>query len=139
MKNKDYVTFELSQLLKKNGFREPCLSHYTATGTVWRCNDEEDFNSESELKVYSRPTMWQVTKWLREVHGLHISISTVIGGRWTYELQDLWQKSNIDEEYNTRIPERDGYPCIDTYEAALHAGIESALELINNNGNTILR
>lgn len=91
MKNKDYVTFELSQLLKKNGFREPCLSHYTATGTVWRCNDEDDFNSESELKVYSRPTMWQVTKWLREVHGLHISISTVIGGRWTYELQDLWQ------------------------------------------------
>ncbi|GAY28463.1 hypothetical protein PvtlMGM1_1763 [Prevotella sp. MGM1] len=83
--------------------------------------------------------MWQVTKWLREVHGLHISISTVIGGRWTYELQDLWQKSNIDGEYNTRIPERDGYPCIDTYEAALHAGIESALELINNNGNTILR
>lgn len=31
-----------------------------------------------------------------------------------------------------RILERDSYPVIDTYEAALSAGINAALELITN-------
>ena len=68
----DYVSFETAKLLKDKGFNEPCytcylnkeLSHYDYLSTNFELIDD----------VISAPTLQMAMKWLREVHGLHISL-----------------------------------------------------------------
>ena len=69
----DYCDFETAKLLKEKGFNEACWSWYhngnnTHTGTSRYCN------SELEKYDFSKATLAHVMKWLREVHGLHISL-----------------------------------------------------------------
>lgn len=144
----DFVSYEQAVKLHECGFDWKCLSYYTNDYT----NDNpEDITREVKLhhnwtspynhnRVVGRisaPTLWQAQKWLREELGIHIGVtpysdySTDADGkvcdRWDFWGFDLYvvvggeRLTNNDDEY-------------DSYEQALSAGIDAALELIEKKG-----
>lgn len=131
MTNKDFVTYETAQALKKAGFDYPCYFYYTKQDApdecVWHTTSEEapiDYN-RSVYAECSMPTLAQAQKWLRK-RGLCVSVfpspfSEDIDGEYAYKVHQFMDC----EEWND--------PCAeyaDSYEAALSAGIEAALKLI---------
>jgi len=73
----DYVSFEISKLLKKKGFDIPCLAHwFIGTNRNFSIsNTSQNWNEiKTDLDWLSCPTHQMAMKWLREVHGLHISL-----------------------------------------------------------------
>src|SRR5574344_1435863 len=81
MIKEQYISFETAKLAKEKRFNEPVCTHYTKTGTIWHCNDKEDFNESSG--VYSRPTQSLLARWLREVHNMCVEVySTGYGFIW---------------------------------------------------------
>lgn len=124
MEKEDYVSLEVAKMLKEKGFDIPCLSQYTRSGSIWNCQEPENFN-ESEY-CYSRPTLYEAQKWLRRKHNIHIKIDNcACGYEWflykanngTYISDSVWSGPNSGG-------------CWDTYEEALNAGILEALKLI---------
>lgn len=98
----DYVSYEVAKLLKEKGFVEMCPSSY-GTAYLHNgkpIDEDEQYELESEGKeneiekveggaifdfwnsnkeneygnIVSRPTLTVVTKWLRNVHKMHIEI-----------------------------------------------------------------
>lgn len=69
-----YCSQEVAKLLKEKGFHIPVLSHYTKFGSVWHCEDREDFNTEAEIECYSRPTHQLAMRWLREEKNIIIIV-----------------------------------------------------------------
>lgn len=143
MYNEDFVSFEQAKRLKALVFNEPVFFRYDKNGKFeqnkWAI-DEAGYVSADELcydcnnfEFYcSAPTLSQACKWLREKHNIHIQIESVVGKRWTYCLVDTECLQDISGEYISRIPERDCYPVIDTYEQAQSAAIDIALGLLEN-------
>ncbi len=142
MNTEDFVTYEQAVKLKECGFDWDCQTYYT---NDYMNDDPEDLSREVKFNYgfsynqniiagcFSAPTMAQAAKWLRDKYNLHVQIESVIGKRWTYTLVDTAPQSDIGGEYYDRIPDRDGYQVFDTYESALSAGIDAALNIISNN------
>lgn len=133
MSNEDYVSYELALKLKKCGFDEPCDHYYTKEdapeGTAWivPTTDREDFNADSDCPfckpLCSAPHIYHAQKWLREVKGIAINVIAHDGGKYDYDIVFLPNAIETDN-----IPDRS--PWCRTYEEALIEGIDSALELI---------
>ena len=133
MNNEDYASYELAKKLKECGFAEPCDSYYIKAnapdGTAWivPTTDREDFNADSDCPfckpLCSAPTLAQAQKWLREVKGIAINVIAHDGGKYEYDIVFLPNAIETDN-----IPDRS--PWCRTYEEALSEGIESVLELI---------
>ena len=68
----DYVSFETAKLLKEKGFDEPCWNYYYDSKLEHYFRPVK--NNEWPLNRVSAPTHQMVLKWLREVHGIFISI-----------------------------------------------------------------
>lgn len=76
-----YVCFETAKLLKEKGFDEYCPLWYNLDKPIegpffykeigWYGHNSYDYN---EKRIVSAPTLQMTMKWLREVHGLHISL-----------------------------------------------------------------
>ena len=125
----DYVSYELAIALKAAGFDEPC-DHYWCR--VYKNSDKiemrqslaADYNNDDwYIPHCSAPTLWQAQKWLREKKGIAINVIAHDGGLYDYDIVFL---PNAIETEN--IPDRS--PWCRTYEEALSEGIDSALELI---------
>lgn len=69
--SEDYVSFETAKLLKEKGFDQNCATYYL-DGQVWRHYHGEVIPKGKQ--IYAAPTQAMSMKWLREVHGLHISL-----------------------------------------------------------------
>lgn len=133
MNNEDYASYELAKKLKECGFAEPCDSYYikdnAPDGTAWivPTTDREDFNADSYCPfckpLCSAPTLAHAQKWLREVKGIAINVIAHDGGKYEYDIVFLPNAIETDN-----IP--DCSPWCRTYEEALSEGIESVLELI---------
>jgi len=67
----DYVSFETAKLLREKGFDEKTLSYYE-DGILYH-GDWFEWN-RSPLGQIAAPSQAMAMKWLREVHGLHISL-----------------------------------------------------------------
>jgi hypothetical protein len=67
----DYVSFETVKLLNEKGFDCDTDKYYSPEGRELTCLDDRD---AEELGYAKRPTLQLACKWLREVHGLHISL-----------------------------------------------------------------
>ena len=70
-----YVSFEVAKLLKKKGFDWNCITYYVD----FEPNDVKysmfvENNTTWEEHCYSATTQQMAMRWLREVHGLHISL-----------------------------------------------------------------
>lgn len=121
MKTTDFCNYELSKALKAAGFDEPCEAFYEhVCGKMWIATDgTENWNSGAD---YSAPTLWHAQKWLRE-KGVAVSVQA-------NEIQgELWYSADIITTKGINELVDGGFDYME-YEAALSAGIASALELI---------
>lgn len=73
MNEKDYVTYEISELLKEKGFNEFC--GYTYIEDKNNIGITNTTNSKLPKGVYSMPTLYQAQKWLRERHNCYVQIT----------------------------------------------------------------
>lgn len=69
-----YVSYEIAQLLKKKGFNERTLYHYTNCDVLQHNIVYNQYKNSEILNAYSAPTHQMACAWLREVHKLHIAI-----------------------------------------------------------------
>ena len=150
MITEDYVDFSTAKLLKEKGFKEWCSCAY---GISVRHNGEEiDEDEEYELKsegkgneieyveggtlygmnydnskdfasLYACPTQAMAMKWLREVHGLFISIGND-DLNWCWQILDI---NHRDENLDPKVMS-DSYGCNDSYEEAVSNGLVYCLE-----------
>ena len=124
MTHEDFVTFEQAKALKGFGFNSKCMYWYhpedpfNIIESVVCCN-HNDFN-----RPYSAPTLAQAQKWLREVRGLCICSMCKIDNRRRYKYQ--WMITFLDE--NKSDSSADIF--FDSYEKALSAGIDKAIEIL---------
>ena len=118
MITEQYVSFETARILKEAGFDEVCGTFYVS-GKGDTCLMYER-NSRLDKGQYSCPTQALATRWLREVHNLHV-----------YPDRDLY----MDRWFHViRHTETDSTAVSDsvfeTAEQALEAGLQEVLELI---------
>lgn len=107
----ELVTLETAKMLIKKGFNE--------------CRNVVDIsnmsNDDLPKRCFSQPTQSLAQKWLREVKNLHIELFYIRGDYWIYRILTI-------PEYNIKLPNR---PLLHkSYEEALEAGLQEALELI---------
>ena len=134
MIEEDYVSFETAKLLKEKGFDEMCF-HY------WHEKDNELVHSKSPHPIRNitnpcffgpaAPTLQMAMKWLREVHGVFISICN---GNHKADNRDT---STPDDVYcffvitDTRALYEEEKQCLkefSSYEEACEAAIKYCLE-----------
>ena len=123
------ISFNTAKLAKEKGFDIPCENFYVEyiDDDVDLFNYEEQrgsgyaelYRNNTEFK-FSAPTQSLLQKWLREVHNIHIQITTDDGLEFGMCL-------NIIDN-----PDESGYWIyfIKTYEKTLEVGLYEALKLI---------
>lgn len=137
---KDFVAFETARKLKEKGFTEKVTAVYAKVFKYkngWRLRGgyrEDDYNHD-KWSCISAPTLWQTQKWLREVKGIDITISVcreideTVSPRIIKRSYECEVAIEDEEDYIPYSEDEDDFP---SYEAALSAGIDAALELITN-------
>lgn len=121
----DYVSFEIAKLLKEKGFDIRCNTYYISDNEIAALSITRDFNNHG---IYlSAPTHQMAMKWLREVHGLFISIGNDdLGYNWQIMNVDI-RSDNGDPTYLT-----DSYAGYKSYEDTVEAALKYSLsEKIN--------
>lgn len=83
--------------------------------------EPENFNDSSNC--YSRPTLYEAQKWLREKHNLNIEIYYSYGNKYLYEILTIPRHDLIG--FTDREPFY-----YKSYEKALNDGIKEGLKLI---------
>lgn len=123
-RTEDHVTNDVAKLLKKNGFDEKVSSLITKSGTVWICQEPENHNESGDS--YSRSTLYEAQRWLRNVHNLCVEIyRNASGFFWSICKADY---GTFITDYKMKGPNDGG--CWDDSEAALNAGIYRACQMI---------
>lgn len=132
MTHEDYVTFEQAKALKELGFDWEVSQYYWVKkgGVIEMASIHPsdrvnpNINGWGRDNKFSAPTLYQAQKWLREVKG--ISVEPVSCG---YEIN-----GNIDwSSFICLLKDKLGYDqtaTLSSYEQALSAGIDKALELL---------
>ncbi len=133
MNAEDFVSYEQAVKLKECGFGEPCITYLNPKyGKRVAIAGKEITMNECVFPEVLCPSLSQAAKWLREVKGVIVvctpeidmydyndSIREYLTGEWNCT---LWR--GREEHWN---PTGKTYT---TYESALSAGIDAALELI---------
>lgn len=117
-----YISLETARLAKERGFNLTQDTFYNA-GSQWKLQSDSLLRTGAD-EFLEAPTQSLLQRWLREEHGIHISI------RRAY----FWD----EEEYNDFIylSGKDEHEDItlgnewETYEDALENGLKEALKLI---------
>lgn len=152
MEANDYCSYELSLALKAAGFDEPCHYGYSVKTRlepelsfgdpkIVHSKAPKNYNDNRKgiakgLEFCSAPTLWQAQKWLRNTALFNVGVNPALPTRkWQFYIDDLNQHVNPhDGELMTRwdddMQEKADEQMYDSYEQALSAGIEAALELI---------
>lgn len=125
----NFVTYEQAVKLKKLGFDWECnhyydYKHYLVEYTQSNERNYSNWNDKNQKDFghYSAPTLTQVQKWLREENKISVDVNitqTIHNSFWVANVRDL-----IDFALLSDV---DGF---DTYEQALSAGIDKALEFL---------
>lgn len=129
MIEEQFVSFDTARILKEAGFDVPCYVQYSERGVQWNASCPENFNADDW--GCSCPTQALAARWLREVHGIHVSSNIFMDfandadgntvDEWTFWSFDLFDNSGrIIEESDDRY---------DSYEEALEAGLKHGLKL----------
>lgn len=121
MKMEDYVTLDVAKLLKEKGYCWPCDSFYTLKGLIKFRSIVDNFN---RLTAYSRPTLYEAQKWLREKFNIHLDTKILCFDKAKQKADYICDihSLNTREYKETKI--------YNSYEEALSAGILESLKLI---------
>lgn len=140
MNNEDYVSYELALKLKKCGFDEPCDHYYNIefkNDTNIHYSINRNYNNIGK-RCCSAPLLYQAHKWLREVKNIIVDVSPdwdpedyclegYLTGEWYFTVWKDGDRVYCNFDPNA-VEER--IWMFEKYEQALSAGIDSALELI---------
>lgn len=133
MNNQDYCSYELALKLKACGFDEPCIAQWACepNGKPILVGSTAFVFSNAELKGrdVTAPLLFHAQKWLREKKEMFIEVSPNFGmrARATFGITSHDFTLFDSRGHIINDMDRSTYP---SYEAALSAGIASALELI---------
>lgn len=117
-----YVSFFISELLKKAGFDWETIQYYH-TGSKELVEPTYNFSRNFNNLVdygYSRnsaPTLEVTQRWLREVKGVNLVVTLLDKGGYSYKYSDKASKVAWLQPY-------------ETYELALERGIEECLKYV---------
>lgn len=129
-----YVTYEQAVKLKELGFDWKCYQYYIRfadDGEIRRWHASEPDNNNARLsrnEVSSAPRLDQAQAWLREVKGIAINVIAHDGGQ--YHWCEVYLPNFKEDGY--RWWEYREHPLMDSFEEALSAGIDKALELLTD-------
>lgn len=135
MIQEDYVSFEISKLLKEKGFDIECQCCYTPKGYIRNLLTDannvkiQDFNSLTEFEYegiglkgwygsISAPTLQMTMKWLRDVHNIFIQV----------ELYSKYNDYCFELFQNTHRLILKKHETYNSYEEACEAAIKYVLE-----------
>lgn len=127
MDTTDYVSYPVALALKKAGFDWPCFAHwsYFSKGNPMLVGTTVFMFSNSEMKGddAAAPLLFHAQKWLREEKYIHVEPAYAYEGKLILYIKTskLGLFKILDQQF-------------DSYETALSAGIEAALELITKKG-----
>jgi hypothetical protein len=134
----ELVTHNTAELAKQKGFNEPCywisdLIYGAVENDHWHCNTKINIKGDASLYV-TLPTQALLQRWLREKHGIHISITKSYEVHKIPAIFDGWVIYIAGKDWETRyeINSMLFSTYYETYEQALEAGLFHALTLIEN-------
>lgn len=114
----EIVTFEQAKVLKELGFPQNVKHNYTYA------SDGQFFNMLSQVAVCIAPTLELVAKWLREEKNIHIDNNfSEHKGKDVYDCF-------VHEIGHYIYDDNDMVMYYSTYEEALSAGIDKAIEIL---------
>ena len=142
----DFVTYEQAVKLKKLGFEWEVKHFYVLNNAnePKLCRLPDTLGGQDNHNNYhgsfSAPTLAQAQKWLRKVKDIIIGIDF---DNWHDKyVCHLYKRmgysgKNFRDTYGSRLVTNEFHEDFNTYEQALSAGIDKALELLKeeNNGN----
>lgn len=135
METTDFCSYELSKRLKGCGFNEPCDHYYNGHGNLNRYADTDRINRNTNghhTPSCSAPTLAHAQKWLREEKGIDVLVwNCACGYGWEISKADPQSRGTTLEFYDDNGEDRDSGMWL-TYENALSAGINVALQLLDN-------
>lgn len=126
-----YVSYEVAMLLKEKGFREYVYHSYDGdvrdihpTFIEYRLRD---FNNGCERKkVCSAPTQQMAMDWLREKHGLHI---TIMFSKYLYgDSPFYWSIDRMIDDKREKTSTATGDYTYKSYRKAVEGALEYALK-----------
>ncbi len=120
MNAEDFVSYEQAVKLKECGFGEPCITYLNPKyGKRVVIAGKEITMKDCTPSEVLCPSLSQAAKWLREVKGIKVyPIYDYIIQKWYYHCGLKVNRTKCSEASYA------------TYESALSAGIDAALELI---------
>lgn len=131
MIEEDYVSFETAKLLKEKGFCEECVGRYSVRTKEFHTDTTKKYNNGGNF-MYAAPTLQMATKWLREVHGIHVNVfrypAAFLGDdneehkTWWFQYTLLKPINEIDLD-SRMIDDKSN-----SYEEAVEAAIKYCLE-----------
>jgi hypothetical protein len=132
----ELVTFPTAKLAKEKGFNEFCIYSWykNIEGKYNIITDYNDPDKNSELfdDNYTIPTQSLLQRWLREVHGLHISFGFVYAASEGKFHGFLCTIRSLNTDMNDKTPIKRGIGGnfegrYYTYEEALELALQEAL------------
>ena len=144
----ELISFETAKLAKEEGFDEMCSYLFNDFGRELPKQDRETKNTSpniSGIALVSRPTQSLLQRWLREVHNIEIEVrydNDMDGMYWEYIISGLPDTEMITKVNNKEMGQdgdlylqkqsldRSEVVYNNTYEEALEAGLNEALNLI---------
>jgi hypothetical protein len=122
MIEEQYVTFETAKLAKKKGFDGK--THYGIHNHYVLVGEYDTYNWNQDLHDCSLPSQANLARWLREKHKLCVEACYSFGGLFNSYIADM----RYDDARMDKWEDMGSYH---TYEEAMEAGLQKALELIN--------
>jgi len=141
------IDFETAKLAKEKGFDELIIHYYKSTnennvfthrrrggyhkGKTYELRNSNMVIGKKGIIKYSAPTQSLLQKWLREKHNIHIKIEVTTQCNFYYSIVQF-----LEPPKNKANPAKIGYQNVanvqkvSTYEKALEAGLQEALNLI---------
>lgn len=128
MNHEDFVTYDQAVKIKELGFDWECNHWYHPLEPEKIIECQTYYNHNSFERPYSAPTLAQAQKWLREKE-IEVGVfgdfdGELPTGKWVWLMREF--NTHL---FDTVFPEDDIR--FNTYEQALSAGIDRALEILS--------
>ena len=114
MENKDFTQYTEALELKKLGFDEPCMGHYSNGEFVYSSHT----NNTMQRFRYAAPLYSQAFRWFREKYGLNSHIHQESRNNYSY---------CCGQGYSDEIG---GYQDFETYEEAELECLKKLIEIV---------